>query len=298
MISSNLATRWARHGFTVLALSALAAPGRADDAKPAVNASEAKAGVTYRVPYQLTDTKHVMVRLKFNGKGPFNFIMDTGAPALFVSTDAAKKAGISADKTGWGSIETMDIEGGATLKDVKARVEDPFQLKGMNSLNLAGLQIDGMMGYTILAQFKIKLDLAKNHMQWTKIDWKPPDPVGLAEGGAVPPEVSGMGAIAGFLQMLVRKRPTPILVQRGFAGVELVEENNGLVVKSVIPESPAAAAGMQAGDQLTKFAGEDVKNMSDLHKLVVQNAEKKKVEVAVQRAGKVVEVNLELRKGL
>src|SRR5262249_53014451 len=50
------------------------------------------------VPYKLLDTKHVMVRVKMNGKGPFNLIMDTGAPALFFATEAAKKAGLEADK--------------------------------------------------------------------------------------------------------------------------------------------------------------------------------------------------------
>ena len=52
---------------------------------------------TYEVPYRLTDTKHVMVRVKLNGKGPFNFIIDTGAPALILTEATAKKAGGKAD---------------------------------------------------------------------------------------------------------------------------------------------------------------------------------------------------------
>lgn len=34
------------------------------------------------VPFRLTDTNHILIRLKINGKGPFNFIVDTGAPAM------------------------------------------------------------------------------------------------------------------------------------------------------------------------------------------------------------------------
>jgi hypothetical protein len=34
---------------------------------------------TLEIPYKLTDTKHVLVRAKINGKGPFNLILDTGA---------------------------------------------------------------------------------------------------------------------------------------------------------------------------------------------------------------------------
>ena len=33
---------------------------------------------------------HIVVRAKINGKGPFNFILDTGAPALFVATKVAE----------------------------------------------------------------------------------------------------------------------------------------------------------------------------------------------------------------
>ena len=33
-----------------------------------------------------------MVRTKINGKGPFNLIVDTGAPAVFITKTVAKKA--------------------------------------------------------------------------------------------------------------------------------------------------------------------------------------------------------------
>ena len=39
-----------------------------------------KAPEQFEVPYRLTIPKHILVRAKINGKGPFNFILDTGAP--------------------------------------------------------------------------------------------------------------------------------------------------------------------------------------------------------------------------
>src|SRR5438309_1629293 len=51
-------------------------------------------GKVYHVPYRLTDTQHIMVRAKINGKGPFNFIVDTGAPMLYVAEPVAKKIGL------------------------------------------------------------------------------------------------------------------------------------------------------------------------------------------------------------
>src|SRR5947209_17519052 len=102
----------------------LAPPARAAE-KPRV------APTSFQVPYRLTVPKHLLVRAKLNGKGPFNFILDTGAPALFVATAAAKKVGVEPDATGWGVFDRVEVEGGVVLPHVKARIEDPFQLEGM-----------------------------------------------------------------------------------------------------------------------------------------------------------------------
>src|SRR5581483_10123159 len=92
---------------------------------PALVAEEGKKAdsKTCRVPYRLTNTNHVLVRAKINGKGPYNFILDTGAPALFVSTSVCRKLGVEANKQGWGTFERFEIEGGVVLDKAKGRVE-------------------------------------------------------------------------------------------------------------------------------------------------------------------------------
>ena len=50
----------------------VAVPLRADEAKK----TELK---SFEVPYRLSTTKHIVLRAKIDGKGPFNFIMDTCA---------------------------------------------------------------------------------------------------------------------------------------------------------------------------------------------------------------------------
>ena len=131
---------------TGLAL-ALAAPLRADEPK--------KVGLkTYEVPYQLTKTLHILVRAKINGKGPFNFIVDTGAPLLYITTSAAKKIGLPVkmekrekDKKEiekGGNVEVLDrfdIEGGPGHRKIKALVETPFQLECMNAMGLPGEEL-------------------------------------------------------------------------------------------------------------------------------------------------------------
>ena len=108
-------------------------------------------GRTFQIPYRLTDTNHFLVRVRINGKGPFNFLVDSGAPALFVATETAKRVGLTRIKGEfWTPIDRLDFEGGAQLAGLKARVDDPFQLVGMNALGLPGASIDGILGFTIL----------------------------------------------------------------------------------------------------------------------------------------------------
>src|SRR5437763_11793033 len=164
------------------------------------NKSESK---VYQVPYRLTATSHVLIRAKINGRGPYNFILDTGAPALFVSEALCKKLGIKADRRGWGTFDRFEIEGGVVLDKARGRVETPFQLEGMNGMGLAGAELHGIIGYDILARYRMEIDFTKDRMIWTKLDWKPKAPMGLGGkgGGQGGLEIMGtiMKMLGGFL---------------------------------------------------------------------------------------------------
>ena len=151
-------------------------PAWAGDAVP-------KEQPSFQAPYRLTDTKHVLVRVKIDGKGPFNFIVDTGAPILFVSTPVGKKLGLEANDKGVTVLDKLEFEGGLALSGVKCRVETPFQLEGMNGMGLAGVELHGILGYTVLAKFRMEFDFTRDAMRWTPLDWKPPPPQGI--GAAV-----------------------------------------------------------------------------------------------------------------
>ena len=141
-----------------VALALISMAALAFDDPPAAAKAEAvgtrpQIGRSFQVPYRLTDTNHFLVRVRINGKGPFNFLVDSGAAgALRRHRDGQEdrpEAG-HATHSGRPSIAST-IEGGARLTSIKARVEDPFQLVGMNALGLPGASIDGILGFTILA---------------------------------------------------------------------------------------------------------------------------------------------------
>ena len=56
---------------------------------------------------------------------------------------------------------------------MKARVEDVFQMVGMNALGLPGASIDGILGFSALARFKVEIDPTQDRMTWTRLNFEP-----------------------------------------------------------------------------------------------------------------------------
>jgi len=69
-----------------------------------------------------------------------------------------------------------------------------------------------------------------------------------------------------------------------------LENNSGGLVSDIEPDSPAANAGIKSGDVITKYNGEKIKNLLHLRSLVVRTVINEKVEMAVIRDGKEVEI--------
>jgi hypothetical protein len=252
-------------------------------------------GKSYRVPYRLTATNHFLVRARVNGKGPFNFLVDTGAPAIFLATEAARKAGLKVDPDAfWTPLERLDFEGGATLHNVQARVEDPYQLVGMNALGLPGASIDGLLGFTALARFRIELDPTDDRMTWTRLDFDPADPtVPRRDPKARPPgELQAMNALGGVAKIaaaLIGKQPEDELLPRGFVGLELGEAGKGaeegVRVERVTAGSSAAKAGVKTGDRLMKVNGRAVKDAKDARAAVAALRVGSSVSLTFRRPG-------------
>jgi hypothetical protein len=264
----------------------------------AVEASQSKAK-SFEVPYRLTVPKHVLVRAKINGKGPFNFILDTGAPALFVSTAAAKKLGVTPDARGWGTFDRFEIEGGVVLTKARGRIEDPFQLEGMNGLGLAGAELHGIIGYNVLARYRIEIDFTRDKLVWTPLDWSPTAPLGMSgRGGGSAGGLEIVGGLMKALGALTGAKATPDVTPRGFLGLELADGDENPVVRSVLEKGPADAAGVRPGDVVTHVGGRGVVDTDDVRRLTKRLAAGGTVKLTVRRGGQEKQLTIRAAEGL
>jgi hypothetical protein len=277
-----------RVGLALLLLS-LAPPLRAGEDRKA----DAR---TFQVPYQMTAAQHVLVRAKINGKGPYNFIIDTGAPALFVAPAVAEKLGVKPDKKGWATLDRFEIEGGIVIPKAQGRVEAVPQLEGMNSMGLAGAELHGVIGYTLLAKYRLTFDFTKDRMTWTELkDFDPPAPEGLGGKGG-PAELNALAGVMKLLGGLLGKPSPPVVAPRGFLGLELADGEKGVAVKNAI--GPAAVAGVKAGDRITEFEGQAVKTAEEIQKLAAKISVGTSVKVKVERGGASQAITVKAGEGL
>lgn len=85
---------------------------------------------------------------------------------------------------------------------------------------------------------------------------------------------------------------------RGFMGVELdnlndqlgeyfgAKDGKGALISKVSDDSPAAAAGLRAGDVILKVDGEEIDDAGDVHEAMADTEPEQEIEVAILRKGK------------
>jgi S1-C subfamily serine protease len=101
----------------------------------------------------------------------------------------------------------------------------------------------------------------------------------------VPVITDAQEAIVGFdlprLQRMAARHARPGLGMR----VKDAEDGAGAYVGSVRPESPAARAGVQAGDVVEELSGAPVRNSADLERIASQRRPGQPTSITVRRGG-------------
>ncbi|MEY2562963.1 MAG: hypothetical protein QOH88_1156 [Verrucomicrobiota bacterium] len=114
----------------------------------------------------------ILLPVKINGAGPFDFILDTGAGTSLVSSELGQTLGIKVvgSKEGQSAggavsislarLDSLEV-GTAKLNDVDVGMVDLSHIG-----KTVGAQIDGDLGYNFLKHFRITLDYRKNEIRF------------------------------------------------------------------------------------------------------------------------------------
>ena len=267
-----------------LLLLALALPLRADapDTKPVA------------VPFELFPTKHIAVKIKVNGKGPYRVIFDTGSPVTLLSNKVADEAGLLDKKGpqplfnpfgagGEAKIKRLDL-GDLKVEKVSAIIMDH---PGVQAMSSAFGSVEGIVGFPVYARYRMTLDYQAKTLTFAPSKYEPGD---------------ALEAIVTSLMMMTQDGPPKVIAPSGQWGLVVRkpagDEAAGVTVKEVLPGSAAAAAGLKAGDRLLTLDGRWTDTVADTYIAASFVKPGAAVPVTVRRDGKELELTVQPVPGL
>jgi predicted aspartyl protease len=119
----------------------------------------------------------IIVPAHVNGRGPFEFILDTGAGTSLLSPELAQWLGITPTeskegagaggkvKVSLGRVESLAI-GRAKIENVQVAITDEIHRVGA----AIGAKIDGDLGYNYLKNFCVTVDYSKSTLRLTQAE--------------------------------------------------------------------------------------------------------------------------------
>jgi hypothetical protein len=270
----------------------VALPARADE--PNKDKETTKAG-PMKVPFKLLESKHIVVQVKVNGKGPYRLVFDTGAPMMLINNKLAKEAGVVKKETSGGlfnpfgalgqfSIKEFEM-GELKAKDVTCVVMDHPTLAQM--AELFG-PIDGIVGFPFFARYRMTVDYQAKELTFVPNGFKP---------------TNIFDSLMGLIEAPQSQRNAPkILAPSAQWGIVAdkasKDEEAGVNISKVFEKSPAAKAGLKEGDRLLTLDGRWTDSILDLFEAVSHIKPGQTVNVQISRKGERIELKVTPAAGL
>ena len=117
----------------------------------------------------------IIVAVKINGRGPYDFVLDTGATFTCLDNKLADELKLPEWKGGFGTV-VVGPAGGAmkllkvdTLEVGDARASDLIACSiDLNRISPPGLGIHGLVGLNFLKQYRVTIDFEKKSLRLEK----------------------------------------------------------------------------------------------------------------------------------
>jgi hypothetical protein len=260
--------------------------------KPPEKASAADAPIV--VPFRMLPSNHMVVEAKLNGKGPFRFIFDLGAPVTLLTNKAAEDSGAIDKKSPKsffmatrGEAEVKQLQMGELIADkVPVIVMDHPALGALSGLFSKPLA--GIIGYTFWARYQMTIDYQAKKLTFTPIaDFEVQD---LFK--ELPQRLSGP-----------KRAQTVVIAPRAILGMEIEATANskaasGVEVTRVLAGSAAERAGLKPHDILTTLDGRWTTSIADTFAAAEKLLPGTSVSCGVLREGTLLDLSVTPREGL
>jgi len=260
-----------------------------------------QAADSIKVPFVLTGSGHFIVEVKINDKGPYKLIFDTGAPTMLITNRIAQDSGVVDKKKGGGGSLFSPFGAMAQSKakqfsigdlkadDVGMMVFDHPTVKAFSDhYKKEHGSIDGIVGFPLFARYKMVVDYQAKELTMTPNGYKPADVMEsmmkMMMGGK---ENQGKPKIAGA------NGHWGLVVDK-----DAKDEEEGVDIKVVMPDSPAEKAGLKPGDRLLTIDGRWTDSIGDTYQAAGAVKANKAAAVTFKRAGKAMELKMTPASGL
>jgi membrane-associated protease RseP (regulator of RpoE activity) len=248
------------------------------------------------VPFELLSSKHIAVKVKINGKGPYRFIFDTGAPFMIVNFQTAKDSGMLAKnaRPPWfaffnsmGPVAAKTLEVGSAKLENKTLAVMDHPTVGVIS-EVVG-PIAGLIGYPFFAAFRTTIDYQAKRLTLIPNGFDAPDSrdvfesliVAMTEEPSAAPKVLAPAAQWG---LVLHK--------------DAHDDKPGVLVREVRPGSAAAAAGLHKGDRLLTLDGRWTDSLADAYRAAGYLKPGVAVPATLRRDGREQTITITPRSGL
>jgi PDZ domain/Aspartyl protease len=245
------------------------------------------------VPFELLPTNHMLVTATINGKGPYRLIFDVGSPVTLLNNKTSEVTGVVRHDApraflfgmrGEAQVQRLQV-GDLTAQDVPVLVMDHPLLKAMGQI--LKRPIDGLVGYTFFARYKTTIDYQARRMTFEPVDFQVRN---LMKD--LPERLAG--------PKVARRR---VLAPGGLWGLSVGESAAdlnapGVPIRTVLPCSPAALAGLKPGDILTTLDGRWTTSVADTYAAASGVPAGQSVPVVVLRDGEELTLTVTVKPGL
>lgn len=254
-------------------------------------AAEAK-----KVPFILMPTGHFLVHVKVNDKGPYNLIFDTGAPTMLVNNKLAKDAGLVFKKNAKGVFNPMPAMTAKTFEigplkadNVTMMVFDHPTVRAFSdAFEKEHGSIDGIVGFPFFARYKMVVDYQAKELLMTPNGYEPGDVLEKL-----------MATMLGGPKNQGKPRVAAPAAQWGLSvEKDAKDEEAGVTIKTVMPNSAAEKAGLKPGDRLLTLDGRWTDSITDTYNAASFAKPGKSAPVVIKRDGKEMKLTVTPANGL